>query len=175
MKVLNKNAKKEGVQKILSIQLTNEEYRTLIRVLELGENIYGMMGDVIDDRFIPIGNMVDTIESKAVSQFAHFNLQRDIEEFEGVPVLKDEAFSEVIEDIAAYQDMSMWERLEIELAKRDVRQPFSEGVWNKMTMDQRIKLVHEAKGRWSKEFENFGIDRLGIVQTQRTKKKTAKK
>lgn len=167
MKIFNKLNHKAISRKTLTLELTDAEYRSLIRAVDIGNSVYGIMGDMVDDKYKTIGDAVDNVQSKLLRYAHEFGMQHEVSEFEGEPTLKDDVTSIFMEDLLEFEDMAMWEGLANNLAKRDLSRQYSEEEWNRIDDYARIHELCTAESRWAKEFEDFGLERVTVEEEKK--------
>ncbi len=149
----------------LTISLTDAEYRTLIRVLDIGQSVYGIMGDATDHLYKPVGEEGDRLLSLFLERAPSFGLQDEIEQFEGRSVLRDDSKLNTMGDLLEYEDYAMWEEMIRRLANRDLSRKYTDEEWRSMESVERIRLFCDAERKWSEEFEENGLDRLSVDES----------
>lgn len=65
--------------------------------------------------------------------------------------------------IKRYDEHTMWEELAETLGERDFFRTHTKEEIDAMTHEGRVEKVWECEARWGKEFEEHGIDRVGVV------------
>ena len=78
--------------------------------------------------------------------------------------LCQEKEQEVMEFIEAYEDENFWEELIDKLATRDAIKKFGVEKLDKMEQYERMKKIWEEEEKYTKEFEEKGIQRLKILK-----------
>lgn len=148
----------------MKINLTKKQYSTLIRALEAGNSVYGILGDNVSENYKKISNEINDLQGYLLSFAKDFGRKDLTEKFMGELMLNEkfsEKFHEVIDD---YDNENFWHELEVRLGKRDF--------FKSMTKEEEREIeekdgwlperIHEIYEKWGKEFEKNGIERLEI-------------
>ena len=67
------------------------------------------------------------------------------------------------EFIAPYNEDTFWEELVDRLARRDVFKKIGIEKYNAMELEERIRTMSTAVGRYEDEFEEHGLDRVKVL------------
>lgn len=153
-------------RKHLTLDLTDAEYRALLRAVDVGSAIYGIMGDMVDRVYKPKGEVIDEVESKILEHAHVFGMSDSVTEFRGKLVLVDDYIEEVMDELLEFEDYAMWDNLVNRLARRDLSNKYDDKEWSALDDKTKIKLIFEAENKWWKEFENSGLDRIYIKDSE---------
>ena len=152
----------------MKIEITKEQYLTLIKAVNAGSCVYGILGDDVAEEYKEESNNIDKLREYFLKFAKDFGYEKITEKFKGKLIMNEE-FSEILDEaIDDYDDNTFWHELETRLGKRDFERIMTkeeifeiekEGGW----LPERI---HEIYDGWRKEFEKHGIERLEIVKSK---------
>ncbi len=150
----------------MEIKLTKEQYKMLMKMVMVGNDIYGILGDEISEDYKNESNKIDEFRGYILGRAKDFGCGHLTEEYMGKIIPSDD-FSEEMQMVTDdYDDETFWHELETRLGKRDFE--FA------MTDEERAKAektgilpsrVFDFYEKWRKEFEENGVERLGIIGT----------
>lgn len=146
----------------MTIELTDEEFAALLEMAYLGEWMTNAHLATEDDR----NTEYEALLSKLFGQAREIGLDEIVAEdgdrfVPSATFEEGEAVRSVIED---YDDDTFWQEIVDRLATRDVLQRFGERRLEAMSPDERLTLLDEAAERYAKEMEEYGLDRLVVVE-----------
>jgi hypothetical protein len=150
----------------MKINLTKKQYLTLIRALEAGNSVYGILGDNVSDEYKERSNEIDELCNYFLDFAKDFGKKELTEKFMGELIMSEkfsEKFHEAIED---YDEENFWHELEVRLGKRDFFRSMTKEEKKEMKKNdgwfpERIHKVYE---NWREEFEKHGIERLEVIK-----------
>jgi hypothetical protein len=143
----------------MEINLTKEQFRTLIKLLYLGE--WAANGHRLRDEYLKEYEDVEQHILKIAEKEGFSELAEFIEDLDGVFPTSDleEEMQALIEE---HEVAVLWETLPLWLAKRDLSREF--GLKALKTMDEEkyaIRMFRLAE-TYEREFEVHGLERLEI-------------
>ncbi|MEI6498500.1 MAG: hypothetical protein WCO23_00910 [bacterium] len=153
----------------MKIELTKEQYKNLIITNAIGNAVFGILGDSLEDTdYKTRSNTMDKLEDYLLSFAKEFDLNDLTEEFNNKTVLNEEYYEEKIQPILTdFEEVSLFDDLSNELAKRDFRRDHSRAEIREMTKENGgyfgVEMYDYEKKYWD-EFEKYGYDRLEIVK-----------
>jgi hypothetical protein len=141
-----------------TIVLTKEQYFTLAKTVYLGN----WMANAIRDgsKEDPHMKEYEEITDHIFSLAPQFGFTKDFEH--ELECGDHEEVSEVSRLHEEYDENTFWEELSDRLGDRDFYVAYSESEWKKMNEEERFIKRQECDIKWEEEFENNGIERLGI-------------
>jgi len=144
-----------------SIEFTKKQYESLAKIIYLGNWMANAQrtGTPDDPKMKEYDEIADYIYALA----PEFGLSDSYEselEFADDP----DGITEVSRLHEEYDKQSLWEELCDMLGERDFYNKYSKEDWGKLTDDERFTKHMECEIAWEEEFENYGIERLGIIK-----------
>jgi hypothetical protein len=156
---------KSFVMELKNIELSEEHYRMLLKLLYLGKLMYTLNRDesCMD---------ADPVEQLIFSFTKDFNSE-DMVEFKEVtrqyfPTKKFQ--EEIYARVDYYDDEVFWNELIHRLAKRDMIEDMGKTKVNKMSKTDYIDKLFKYTLRYKDDFEKFGINRLEIDYDKKVKR-----
>lgn len=156
---------KWGIIDTVKINLSKKQYETMIKAVEAGSSIYGILGDMVSDDYKKESNEIEDLQKYLLGFASDFGSSDMTEKFKGELIMSDD-FSEKMEEVMDdYDDEIFWHELETRLGKRDFERTMTKAEKKEMEEDRWYpKRIHELYDKWSKEFEDNGVERLEIVE-----------
>jgi hypothetical protein len=157
------NAKRLDEDALVDISLTRTQFRNLLKAVYLGE--YVANGYRVEDRIQEFEDIEQTL--LVLAERLGF---RDLVEYdEGLkkyfPTNEfDEAMMIYLDD---FEEESFWEELSSRLAVRDMFREFGEKGVKRMSRMTYATEQLKRQGRYAREMEDHGIDRLEITQEKK--------
>ncbi|HOZ53474.1 MAG TPA: hypothetical protein PK142_02230 [bacterium] len=149
----------------MKIELNQKEYRNLIRAVEIGNSVYGILGDLVDEKKYKKTSLeVEALQEKLLSFAPNFNCLGMVERYENRLILNDEWSDKISNDLDEYDDENFWSELETSLGKRDfMRDIKPEEIEYISKNDWLPERINDFYQKWQDEFADNGLDRLDIV------------
>lgn len=134
--------------------------------MEAGSSVYGILGDMVSDDYKKESDEIEDLQEYLLGFASDFGFPDMTEKFEGELIMSDDFSEKLHEAIDDYNDETFWHELEIRLGKRDFGRTITEAEKKEMKENDwwYPKRIHELYDKWSKEFEDNGVERLGIVE-----------
>lgn len=150
----------------MKIDLTKKQYECLIKALEAGSSVYGILGDDVSEEHKPQSEEIQELRDYFLSIAHEFKMDHITEKFMGKLIMNEEygeILDEVIED---YNNNVFWHELETRLGKRDFERTITEAEKRQIEENNGWypDRIHEIYENWGKEFEDNGIENLGVIK-----------
>lgn len=157
----------------MTVELTKKQFMSLITAVEAGSAIYGILGDIVSDRYKKQSNNIEEVRNCLLAQAKKLGCKDIVEEFEGITILDEELAEKFDRAIEDYDDETFWHELETRLGKRDFDRSVTVEEIQEMISSHGLypERIHDLYDNWGKEFEKHGIDRLGVVTPPSLEKK----
>lgn len=148
----------------MKIDLTNDEYRTLLDVLSIA-NFVLEAGRPEPD---PKNQTFHDLEQKLFSYASVFGAE-DLVAFypdrgEAIPTETYERSSKYPVLMDDYNDFIFWEELVARLAEQDLLRDFGVEGLEDMSLDERIRRDKEYEKPYWDEFEKHGLERVSVLK-----------
>jgi len=145
----------------MEIILTNEQFRTLVRLLYLGEwvaNSFRLQDESLKEYADLEQCILDIAEKKGFAELVGY--EKGLKAVFPTRELEEE-MDRLIDE---YDIFTFWDKLADWMAARDFRRDF--GPEAKASMDdwKRVSEISRRSEAYEKEFEKHGLDRLEIVR-----------
>ena len=150
----------------MKISLNQEEYRRMVKMGELADCIFGLLGDFVSDEYKKESDQITKLQSRILGYAKDFDCEDLTESYEGENIFKEKEFDKIMEIMDDYDDYVFWDKLEKRLSDRDMDRELSEAEKEKVKSDVRfwIEKSEEYYQKYREELEKYGIDRLEIKQ-----------
>lgn len=148
----------------IEIKLTVGEYRHLLELLHAGDCVYGYMSDCLPEEYKKEYEDLEKSGKKIRRCGFDQGVGDLLEEFHGEVIPRDDLSEKWMEDLFEYDDIVFWDKLEDQLAKRDMREELNYEDKKKMKEDDHLwfEKIEEYKNRYRNEFEKHGTERLRV-------------
>ena len=149
----------------MKIDITAQQYKTLINALKVSSFIYGPMSDMVDAKYKKEVNKIEDIESQLLKHAKDFGMADSVEEFDGKLHVKETYYDKILDDLGEYDDWQTFENITNELAKRDFRADHSAAEIKEIAKKNRGYLgveIYDYEEKYYNEFRKHGYDRLYI-------------
>jgi hypothetical protein len=143
-----------------NLNLTGEQYRDLVRALEVATSVYAFVGDTAEDgvRCREIADRLDALEQSVLGEAAAFDQADLVEDFEGDTVLNDKTADEILEDLGTYDDFVAEDRLVAVLTAREMNGKFTLDQRKKMTDKEWFEAMAATEDKYWERLEKEGLD-----------------
>lgn len=148
----------------MKINFTKKQYETLIRGLDAGSSVYGILGDNISEEYKKKSNEIESLEDYLLGFAKDFGREDMTQEFRGKLIMSDELDEELQETMDEYDNDIFWHELELRLGKRDFGQTMTDAERKEIDDNNGWlpERIHDCYRKWGEEFEKFGVERLEI-------------
>ena len=153
----------------MKINFTKKQFEVLLKLVYMGNWVANAhRTDREDDKRI---EKYEEMQKYLLSFAKEFGLEKyvDIDNEEMYPSIELEE-DETNELIDEYDDETFWEELTYRFTRRDFVREYGEEEISKMDTMERIKKDHPFLEKYQDEVDNYGIDRLEIVDDEEGKK-----
>lgn len=155
----NINSKKE--EKRMEIELTEEQYDTLLLMIESGNWVINATREDRIDKFDELqSKLYSHAEDVDLEEFVHHNEERNRYH----PT--EELTQRIMDFVDEYEVDSFWDNLVSRLAERDMHEKYDQETLDDMGTRERIETVQKHEEKYWKEFEENGIERLVIDKSK---------
>ncbi|MBU2564250.1 hypothetical protein KKA23_01585 [Patescibacteria group bacterium] len=149
----------------MKIELNKKQYKELVHSIETAEIVYAVLRDMVDmgkyDKKLTEKENI----GKYILRFAkEFGVENIIENFEGENVASEKYIDYILDDLYEYDDYIFWDGLATKLAEKEFFNTYSEEEIINMDVAERYLKCGELEDKYSKEFEEYGIDKLEIIE-----------
>jgi hypothetical protein len=150
----------------MKINLSKKQYEILIRALDAGSSVYGILGDNVSEEYKKQSNEIEKLEEYLLGFAKEFGREDMTQEFHGKLIMSDGFSEELQETVDEYDNETFWQELEMRLGKRDFERTVTEAEKKEIEdnngwLPERIHGLYE---KWGKEFEDYGIERLEVMK-----------
>ncbi len=142
----------------MNVTLTDAEYRRLMMLAYLGEWMVNAVQKDPDPAYEDTANMIYSfVKGTPLESLVTYDEN-------GLVYIPTEAFEEEAHAIIdQYDDKTFWEELTGRLTERDLIAQHGERALGGMREDQKTRAASAIAKVYTKEFEEFGLDRLGFA------------
>ena len=141
----------------MNINLTPDQYRTLVKLIYMGHWMLTAHKDTPDDVIDAAASHIYSF-AKSAGVESLFEADADNGKFYSTRAFED-LMSESIRD---YDDQAFWDELIDRLTSRDFLAKYGEKAINKMTVEERFAKMGEFEERYDEEFADHGLERIAI-------------
>ncbi|OHA05848.1 MAG: hypothetical protein A2934_04975 [Candidatus Sungbacteria bacterium RIFCSPLOWO2_01_FULL_47_10] len=146
----------------MKIDFTKEDYRRLVKMGEIADCVFGLLGDFVSDEYKKESEQIEKLQSRILEYANDFDCQDLVERYEDKTVIKEKEFEKIMEILDDYDDYVFWDELEERLANRDMEKELTKEEKEKVRSDVHfwVEKSEEYYKKYREEFEKFGIDRF---------------
>lgn len=145
----------------MDINFAKEQYLTLIKAIEAGNFVYGIIGDEMRKKYKKQSIDIEDLISYLLKFADDFGFKNITDNIEGKLYLKDEFSDKIWEDVNEYNNSTFWDELITRLGKRDffntIKNEEREYIDKNNWLPERIEECYD---KWRKEFEKHDLDNL---------------
>lgn len=150
----------------MKINLSKKQYEILIRVLDAGSSVYGILGDNVSEKYKKQSDEIEALEEYLLGFAKEFGREDMTQNFRDKLIMSDDLAEELQEAVDEYDNETFWHELEVRLGKRDFERTMTETEKKEIEanngwLPERIHGIYEG---WGNEFEKYGIERLGVMK-----------
>ena len=152
----------------MKINISKKHYETIIKALETSSFIYGPMSDSVSKKYAKTNIAIEDVLEELLSYAKDFDFEKNIEEFDNKPVLKEEYYEKILDDISEYDDWQLCENLASKLAWRDFHDTFSKEEIEKMGAKNRGYFgveLYDFEKKYYDEFNKYEYDRVFVMES----------
>ncbi|MFH1189006.1 MAG: hypothetical protein V1652_04165 [bacterium] len=150
----------------MQIDLTKEQYECLVKALETGSSVYGVLGDCVSDDYKKESDEMEQLQKYFLSFASDFSMGYITEQFDEELIMSDEYSEQLQEAMNDYDDATFWHELMVRLGQRDLERTATEEEKQEMTKNDDLYLdrLNDVYQKLEEEFEDHGIERLEIAE-----------
>ncbi len=153
----------------MKINITNKQYKNLVLAVGIANNIFGYMGDFIEEpNYKPRAKEMESLRDYLLQFAKDFHCQDLTEVCEGEIVLKEEVYDkEITAPLDDYDEITLCNELARKLAWRDLKKDHSETEMKKMEEKNGGYFgveLHPYEEKYWNEFDEHDYNRLEIKQ-----------
>lgn len=150
----------------MKINITNKQYRDLVAMSRIANDVMGILGDVIDDKpYKEQSDRWEDLHSYLLDFAKDYDCGDLVEEWKGKIILNDKTSEKLQEISDDYDDYILWSALANKLAWRDFRNDHSDAEMEKMAKENGGYFgveLHDYEKKYWDEFKENGFERLEI-------------
>lgn len=150
-----------------NFELTKAQYEVLINAFQIAGSVYGIMGDMVDEKYKKQSNELDELESYLLENAEELGLYALVDVFQGKKVVDEQYLNKAIDDLNEYEEYSFWDNLARKLANRDLLRKLGEEKFRTMDNREYINAEYPIEDEYHKEFEEHGLDRVKIDKEEK--------
>jgi len=149
----------------MKMEFSKGQYRDLLKMCEIANSVYGILGDAVSEDYKKQSRRIEELQRYLLSFADQFGCSEMKELYKG-EIIPSDMFSEKIREVMDnYNDETFWYELETRLGKRDFEKDMTKEERKEAKKDGWLPFrVHDFYEKWTKEFEEHGVDRLGIIE-----------
>lgn len=150
----------------MKINLTKKQYECLVKAIDAGSSVYGILGDSVSEDYKQQSNEINDLQHYLLGFASEFGVEYMTERFRGEIIMSDDLSEKLREAMDDYDDETFWHELEVRLGKRDFERTITEAEKKEIKENggwypDRIHGIYDG---WGAEFEKNGVERLGIIK-----------
>jgi len=147
----------------MKINITKAQYKLLLDALHIAGTVYGVMGDMVDDKYKKRSDELDEFENYFLGFAKEMGVEEAVEEYEGKSSIDFEYGDKAMADLQEYEEYTMWENMSRRLAQRDLYELTSKEDIEKMSREEYFTKLLDLEEVYEREFSEHGLHRLRIV------------
>ena len=93
------------------MNFTKKQYQTLLDALDIADTVYGIMGDMVDEKNKANSSAMDELINHVLGFAADYDAANDRESFRGKFVLREERMERPGDDVDEYEEYTFWDNL----------------------------------------------------------------
>lgn len=142
------------------------QYEILMNALQVAGTVYGVMGDMVDEKYKKQSGQLDALESYLLENAEEIGLHEMVDVFEGKKIVDEKYLNKAIDDLVEYEEYSFWDTLARKLADRDLLRKVGEKKLRAMDTMEYIHAEYPFESEYHKEFEEYGLERVRVEDTK---------
>lgn len=154
-----------------NIELNNEQFENLLKAVGILSHMYGIMGDMVDEKYKKKSEELEKLERFLCSKTKDFGLDNVVERYGGHEVINMESewHQDFMEDLEEYEEYCLFDNLSNKLGWRDFKNKFSQEEIEEMRKRNGGYFgvdIYDFEEKYYDEFNEHGFDRLIINQNE---------
>ena len=149
----------------MKIDITNQQYETIIKALDISNSIYGLMADMVDEKYKPISSKHEKVLEELLEYAKDCGFDKNTEKFERKNILKEKYNMETLDDLEEYEEWELFNKLSNKLGIRDFREKYSKEEIKKISREHDGYLgvpLYDFEKKYYDEFNDNEYNRLYI-------------
>lgn len=144
----------------MKINLNKEQYKALIRAVDVGGFIYGVMGDTVDEKYKKQSKENDDLLDYILQYAEEYGQAEFVEKFNNQNILSDDFSNEILDDVTEYEEYSFWDNLARKLAIKELHEKYNSKEREAMSEDDFLRKGWELEEKYHIFLEKKGM--MGI-------------
>lgn len=145
-----------------NVTFTKEQFEVLMNALQIAGLVYGIMGDMVDEKFKKQSDELDALESHVLEHADEVGMGDIVDDFDGRNVVVEERVTKAIDDLGEYEEYAFWDLLAHKLARRDLARKLGEEAALAMDPADRYMAVGDIADEYFEEFDEHGLERVRV-------------
>ena len=132
----------------MKIEINKKQYNIIIRVLEIAGSIYGVMGDMVDEKYKKPSKDVDDLEEDLFKYAEDYDSLDLFEYYKDKRIISEDYTEEILNDIFDYDEYVFWEKLVEKLARKEIMEKYPEGKIKNMSNEEFYVLRNSTEEKY---------------------------
>ena len=146
----------------MKIDLSKKQYQTLVKCIETVGSIYGVMGDMVDEKYKKISGEIDELSDYVLSFAKEYGMEKIVEEHRGKRYVNEDYTDKLMDDIREYEEYAFWDMLVRELARRELAKTIPEEEARNLGEEKMIRKLWDLEEKYWRWVEETGLDGLEV-------------
>ncbi len=146
----------------MQIELSKEQYSSLLRAVDVASFVYGIMSDAVDEKYKKQSDEIDNLADQVLKYADQFGQTEFVEKFQGKNILSDDYSNEILDDVSEFEEYAFWDNLARKLAVKEMSAKYTLKERKNMEQMDYLKKIWELEEKYHQIFENEGIDNFEI-------------
>ncbi len=141
----------------VKIELNQKDYKTLLRTVAVSDYVYGIMSDLVDEKYKEDAKQNDSLIDKLLAHNTDPTIESN---YRGKKIFSDIYMDEVMEDIMQFEDYNFWDLLVRKIARKISAKVIPMAAKKKMTKDEFMHMIFELEEKLRNDFERNELDNI---------------
>ena len=146
----------------MKIDISKKQYQTLVKCIETAGSIYGVMGDMVDEKYKKKSGEIDELSAYILSFAKEYGMEKIVEERHGKRYVNEDYTDKLMDDIREYEEYAFWDMLVRELARRELTKTITGEEAGKLGEEKMIRKLWELEEKYWRWTEEIGLDGLEV-------------
>jgi hypothetical protein len=145
----------------ITINLSQKDYKTLLRAVAISDYMYGIMSDIVDDKYKEDAKQNDSLINKLLAHNTNPTIESSDD---GKKTFSDIYMDEIMEDIMKFEDYNFWDLLVRKIAQKIVSAkiiPMESK--KKISKDEFMHIVFELEEKLRNDFEKNELNNISYT------------
>lgn len=148
----------------MQIEITKEQYQTLVNAMQVSGVVYGVLGDMVDKKYKQHSDALDDLENTIFAHANDFDFAKWVEKFDGKNVAGEELLNKAIDDLRDYDEYVFWEGLVEHLAQKELDKTYDRAARRVMGEEGCRHEYWKLLDKWWTIIDKQGTDCLEAKQ-----------